>query len=67
MRVNLLQEACNQLRQIRFFLMAVEFKEREKKLLIQLFEYGDSRDKDKLGNRPISDKQGSVSEQQLLF
>ena len=47
--------------------MAVEFKEREKKLLIQLFEYGDSRDKEKLGNRPISDKQGSVSEQQLLF
>ena len=46
-RVQLLEKACQELRKIRFFLMAIEFKEREKKLLIQLFEYGETSDKDK--------------------
>ena len=45
MRVSILQDACNSLRQIKFFLMAIEFKVKEKQLLIQLFEYGDDKDK----------------------
>ena len=44
LRVQLMQEACNQLRQNRFFLMAIELKEKEKNLLIQSFAYGDHVD-----------------------
>ena len=46
LRVQLMQSACYQLRQNRFFLMAIELKEKEKNLLIQSFEYGDSIERD---------------------
>ena len=45
LRVQLMQSACNQLRQNRFFLMAIELKEKEKNLLIQSFEYGEQIDR----------------------
>ena len=44
-RVRLIQEACKQLRENRFFLKAIELKDKEENLLIQSFEYDDSHDR----------------------
>ena len=41
LRVRLMKTACNQLRLNRFFLMAIELKEKEKNLLMQSFAYGE--------------------------
>ena len=62
LRVRLMKTACNQLRLNRFFLMAIELKEKEKNLLMQSFAYGDdqSREEAKGGqfaaqaNQPVS-------------
>ena len=43
LRVRLMKTACNQLRLNRFFLMAIELKEKEKNLLMQSFAYGEEQ------------------------
>lgn len=47
LRVQLMQQACDKLRQNRFFLMAISLKEKEKNLLIQSFEYGEQEEENK--------------------
>ena len=59
LRVRLMKTACNQLRLNRFFLMAIELKEKEKNLLMQSFAYGEdqNREEQKGGqsaNAPVS-------------
>ena len=39
-RVKLIGDACSELRQNRFYLKAIELKEKQKQLLMQTFEYG---------------------------
>ena len=46
LRVRLMKTACNQLRLNRFFLMAIELKEKEKNLLMQSFAYGDDQNRE---------------------
>ena len=40
-RVKMMEDACEDLRHQRFFLKALELKEKEKNLLVQTFEYGE--------------------------
>lgn len=37
----MMEDACEDLRHQRFFLKALELKEKEKNLLVQTFEYGE--------------------------
>ena len=62
-RVSQMMKACNSLRQNRFFLLALELKEREKNLLIQSFEYGTDQENNarKLGQMGIQASDNSTN------
>ena len=51
-RIEQMQIACRELRQNKFFLLAVELKEKEKNLLMQKFAYGDANINQKGGQNP---------------
>lgn len=61
-RIEKMQNACRELRKNKFFLLAVELKEKEKNLLMQKFAYGDANINQRGGdqnNPSLSNSQGN--------